>query len=398
VYCEGVNWIVAGISETRRRAVLEALVAGAPSGDRPGQHANGKITRHDEHQVPAAAGGPADEQTLADGDQTLADSEQTLADADQSSAERDQLGADSDQVASDHDQEASDRDLAHGVDPSAYAMSRDIRQRTARQRELTAAARMLSAGERDASAEARDLAGRLRDQAAAARDLAMAQRDVALDGDGERAVTGAEIVMRAAEQRRRAAQYRAQAFEHRELAAEDRRAGTHDREQAARDRVHARADREALAHALALAEVDPLTGAKTRAAGLSDLEHEVDRCRRTGSTLVVAYIDAVGLKAVNDRDGHQAGDALLKRVVAAIREHTRSYDLIVRVGGDEFVCAMSSVMLPDARDRFSAIASQLASHAHAVSIRTGFAQLTATETSVELIARADSQLIDSRRG
>ena len=201
--------------------------------------------------------------------------------------------------------------------------------------------------------------------------------------------------MRAAEQRRRAAQHRAQAAEHRAQAAADREAAAVDREQGARDRLRALADREALARALAITETDPLTGARTRAAGLRDLEHEVERCRRTGSCLVVAYVDAVGLKRINDSEGHDAGDAMLKRVVAAIRRHVRTYDLIVRLGGDEFACVMSNVMLADARERFSAIASALAGSSDA--IRTGFAELTSNETATELIARADGQLVDGRR-
>ena len=364
-------------------------MAGPSSDDRPEQHANGKVRRQDEEITPVI-GGFADERSLADSEQTLSDSDQTLGDCDQSSAERDQTSADSDQVASDRDQAASDRDLAQGVDPVVHEGSRAIRQRGARHREETASARLHSAAERDATAHARDIAARARDQAAAARDLAMAQRDAEYEHDGQRAVTGG----RAAEQRRRAAQHRAQAAEHRAEAAADRVAAALDREQGARDRLRALVDREALARILAITETDPLTGARTRAAGLRDLEHEVERCRRTGSSLVVAYVDAVGLKRANDSEGHHAGDAMLKRVVATIRQHVRTYDLIIRLGDDEFACAMSHVLLPDARQRFSAIASVLATNSDA--IRTGFAQLTPTETATELIARAGSQLIDSR--
>ncbi len=79
-------------------------------------------------------------------------------------------------------------------------------------------------------------------------------------------------------------------------------------------RRRALADREALARALAVTEND----ARTRAAGLTDLDHELDRRRRTSGALTVAYIDVVGLKRVNDAEGHPAGDELLKGVVALI--------------------------------------------------------------------------------
>jgi diguanylate cyclase (GGDEF)-like protein len=374
---------------------LEAVVADPSSGDRPQKSVNGARNRQHEGSI-SASGRIDDEQTLADSDQTLADSDQTLADADQSSAERDQTSADSDQVASDRDQAASDRDLAHGVDPQEHEATRDIRERSARQRELTATGRLQSAHERDATAQARDLAGLARDRAATARDLAMAQSDVYYAKDGTRAVTGAEIVMRASRQRQRATQYRELAAEHRTQAALDREAAATDREQGARDRLQALADREALARALAMTEIDPLTGARTRAAGLIDLDHEVDRNRRTGGTLVVAYVDAVGLKRINDAEGHAAGDRLLKRVVALIAQHLRSYDLIVRLAGDEFLCAMPNMTLAEARERFSSIAGALAGASEASAIRTGFAELAADESATELIARADSQLIASR--
>jgi diguanylate cyclase (GGDEF)-like protein len=379
----------AGISEARRLVGLEAVMASLSSGDRPGESSNGTIKRLHDRSI-RDSGRP-------DSEQTLAESEQTLADSDQTSGERDQTSADSDQAASDRDQAASDRDLAYGVDPREHEASREIRRRTSLQREQTAAARLQSAHERDATAQARDLAALARDQAAAARDLAMARRDVDDELDDARAVSAADVIMRAAEQRRRARDARLQAAEHREQAARDREAAARDREQGARDRLQALADREALARALAITEIDPLTGARTRAAGLADLDRELDRSRRTSGTLVVVYVDVVGLKRLNDSEGHDAGDRLLKRVVALITEHLRPYDLIVRLAGDEFLCVMSNMTLTDARRRFSVIAGGLAASSEPGALRTGFAELTGDESATELITRADSQLIDSHR-
>ena len=57
---------------------------------------------------------------------------------------------------------------------------------------------------------------------------------------------------------------------------------------------------------------------------------------------------------------------------------------------------MSSMTLPDARERFSDIAALLAASPDAGAIRTGFAQLTPDETAADLIARADNDLLDQR--
>jgi diguanylate cyclase (GGDEF)-like protein len=75
---------------------------------------------------------------------------------------------------------------------------------------------------------------------------------------------------------------------------------------------------------------------------------------------VVAYVDVVGLKAVNDSRGHGAGDALLQRAVDGIRCHLRSDELIVRLGGGEFLCVMSGATIKDAEHRFNVIQTALA--------------------------------------
>lgn len=332
-----------------------------------------------------------------DDEHTLSDTDQTLSDIDQTGSDLDQLASDRDQVAADRDQAASDRDLAAGVDVEAYASSREIRQDTAHERERTSQDRLVSADQRDAVAHARDAAARARDLAATARDLAMAHSDAQFANEfGAGHVTGAEIVIRAAAQRRRAAEYRARAAEHRSLAAEDRDAGARDRAQAARDRQQAHADRESLAMELAAAETDPLTGARIRSAGLRDLDRDLDRCRRTDVALVVAYVDVIGLKALNDSAGHAAGDALLTRLVALIKAHLRSYDLVIRLGGDEFLCAMADMTLSDARTRFGHVANAIVESEEVGGIRTGFAELDSDETTTDLIARADHELITNR--
>ena len=317
---------------------------------------------------------------------------QTLADADQTAAEGDQTAADSDQTAADGDQAASDRDLASGGDADEYQLTRDLRDRSTERRHEIAAERVETAAARDAVARARDLAAAARDEAAARLDRELAERDA--DRGASKA---ARLVHRAAEKRRRAAADRVTAAEIRARAAADREQAARDREQAARDRAQAQADRDALLQALAIAETDQLTGARTRAAGLLDLDHEIDRARRTNGRLVVAYVDVVGLKAVNDAGGHSAGDALLQHAVHGIRGHLRSYDLIVRQGGDEFLCAMSGATLDDARQRFRSVQAALAEDPDSCEIKVGFAALAPDDSARELIERADADLPSSRQ-
>jgi diguanylate cyclase (GGDEF)-like protein len=298
-----------------------------------------------------------------------------------------------DQTAETHLGSADERERA----ASQRDQTADERDQIADERDQSAQRRLAAADKRDVIADARDLAALARDDAANARKPLISERDsVYPHEDGGRALTGADGVVRAAEQRRRDEQLCALAAEQDALATQDRQAAAQDREQGARERKHALADREALARQLSITETDPLTGARARAAGLTDLDHELDRCRRTASPLVVAYIDVVGLKIVNDTQGHGAGDELLKQVVALLKAHLRSYDLTMRLAGDEFLCAMSDITLLDARQRFRVIGAALAAAPRPAAISTGFAELVPGQPAAELIAQADKELIESR--
>jgi len=324
-------------------------VAGRTSVDRPEGSSNGTIERQQESIHPAA-GKPEDDQTLAD------------------------------------------RDLADGGDPGVHEVTRELRDHSAQQRGQTSQTRVDAAASRDAVAHARDRAASARDRAAALRDRELAAPDAPSPGDG-----GVALLLRAAENLRRVAAARASAADSRGRAATDREQAARDREQAARDRKQAQADREAMLDQLAIAETDSLTGTRTRASGLGDLDHEIDRARRMTGLLVVAYVDVVGLKAVNDARGHAAGDALLRRAAHAIRADLRSYDTMVRLGGDEFLCVMSGATIQDARQRFDAVQTTLAGGPDPSEITVGFAALAPRDSAAELIERADAELPTRRR-
>jgi diguanylate cyclase (GGDEF)-like protein len=142
--------------------------------------------------------------------------------------------------------------------------------------------------------------------------------------------------------------------------------------------------------------IDQLTGAYQRDAGMVELERETARANRTGQPFVLAFIDVDGLKATNDTLGHAAGDRLLRKIVEAVRSHLRSYDLIVRFGGDEFVCALLALDIEKATERFVLINAALAAHVHA-SISVGLAEYHIHDTLDGLLARADQALLTQRQ-
>lgn len=85
-----------------------------------------------------------------------------------------------------------------------------------------------------------------------------------------------------------------------------------------------------------LATTDPLTGLSNARAFHERLRQELGRAVRYREPLSLLIVDLDGLKRVNDQYGHEAGDAALRSVAAAIRSGLREIDLGARLGGDEF--------------------------------------------------------------
>ena len=146
------------------------------------------------------------------------------------------------------------------------------------------------------------------------------------------------------------------------------------------------------------AAFDDLTGVLRRAAGVAAAEHEIVRARRHKSALTVAFLDLDGLKQVNDGRGHAAGDKLLQGLVSGLKRGLRGQDLVLRYGGDEFVCVLPDTVAEGAREKLRQIQSELAPAG--IGFSFGIAQLERSDDVVSVLARADSELYEakSRRG
>jgi diguanylate cyclase (GGDEF)-like protein len=195
----------------------------------------------------------------------------------------------------------------------------------------------------------------------------------------------------------RARRDRARAAADRAKAADDRIRAAADRHEAARERADALMHRARSADDLRIAMTDELTGAWTRRYGLEEIARELERARRTGVSLVLAFIDVDDLKRVNDSKGHLAGDALLKRVGETLRMNLRTYDVIVRYGGDELLCAMPNLNASEARTRFVRIVAELRAIDPEQSVSVGLAEAEPSDGLHDLIGRADADLLTARR-
>ena len=140
-----------------------------------------------------------------------------------------------------------------------------------------------------------------------------------------------------------------------------------------------------------LAETDSLTGLRNRRAWDAELAREMANASRTGHSVCVMLLDIDGLKRINDGNGHQAGDRLLKTAAAAWIGVVRSGDLIARLGGDEF-----GLLLPSCPPNgASALLDRLRTSAP-VQFCAGIAYWDGSESPEDLVRRADADLYQAK--
>lgn len=170
-----------------------------------------------------------------------------------------------------------------------------------------------------------------------------------------------------------------------------------DRTSSAEDRRASAIDRQAARSDIAQEGIDSLTGVMRRGVGLAAVQREIDRVERSGESLVLAYVDAVGLKAINDSHGHRAGDRVLREIAQTIGEDLRSYDVVARVGGDEFIGTLAGQSLDEVERRYRAIARRLEDRGKGSGFTFGLALRLSGDTVEDLVDRADRAMLADRR-
>jgi diguanylate cyclase (GGDEF)-like protein len=151
-----------------------------------------------------------------------------------------------------------------------------------------------------------------------------------------------------------------------------------------------------------LARTDALTRIANRRAFFEAAKHEIERARRTGRPLALAYVDCDDFKDVNDRLGHAQGDALLRTTAQALRGATRAVDAVARLGGDEFGLLLPETSPDEAEALLSRVhgvlLSSMAWHGWKVGFSIGAAVFLAPPQSVdEMMMRADELMYAAKR-
>ncbi|MEW6337650.1 MAG: diguanylate cyclase [Acidobacteriota bacterium] len=152
------------------------------------------------------------------------------------------------------------------------------------------------------------------------------------------------------------------------------------------------------------AYLDTLTGLANRAFTEIELNSRLEEMRRYGWPFGVLFLDVDRFKSINDRFGHEVGDQALRVVARTLASNARSFDLVGRWGGEEFVAILVNVD----RERLAALAerTRLLVEGSSVAVQSGETlQVTVSigaaparpdDTAESLIARADALMYASK--
>jgi diguanylate cyclase (GGDEF)-like protein len=152
------------------------------------------------------------------------------------------------------------------------------------------------------------------------------------------------------------------------------------------------------------ARVDRLTGLFNYRRMIETLSKEIRRSQRYGNPLALIMVDLDGLKSVNDRFGHVAGDALLRHVARKISAALRQVDSAARIGGDEFSVLLPATDLEGARQVAQRILTAIRTDAPVISqkplpiaVSVGVAQWEDGWDENRLIQAADEAMYTAKR-
>ena len=159
-----------------------------------------------------------------------------------------------------------------------------------------------------------------------------------------------------------------------------------------------------LDQASAQARHDPLTGSLNRK-GLDEvMEREIARARRSDTPLCVALLDVDNFKQLNDRLGHDTGDAALVHLANVVRAVMRPQDQLARYGGEEFVILLPDTTQEQGVEAMQRLQRELTTRFFLrnnekvlITFSAGVAQMTPQETATEAIRRADQGMYLAKR-
>ncbi len=154
---------------------------------------------------------------------------------------------------------------------------------------------------------------------------------------------------------------------------------------------------------LAAATTDPLTGLDNRSQFHARAATELAQCKRRGEPATLLLADVDFFKRINDEHGHDAGDKVLVRLAALMREDLREGDVLARWGGEEFLALLPSanstgaaVVAERIRQAVAALRIDIGGQALQVTMSFGLASVSGLDELQQAIGRADQALYRSK--
>jgi diguanylate cyclase (GGDEF)-like protein len=141
---------------------------------------------------------------------------------------------------------------------------------------------------------------------------------------------------------------------------------------------------------------DQLTGLLNRRVYDQELANEFSRATRYGHPLTLVLFDLDGFKAVNDGQGHPAGDELLREVAVLLKRSARTIDRPFRIGGDEFAILLPATTMQSAEKLVERIRSAVDALDAGVSVSAGMAEAKGFLRAEDFHATADERLYQAK--
>lgn len=186
------------------------------------------------------------------------------------------------------------------------------------------------------------------------------------------------------------------------LAMHDELCEMREKTEATEERISAM--QEELDRVSAQARHDPLTGALNRRGLDETIEREIAAARRRGGALCLSLLDVDNFKAINERLGHEVGDAALVHLAEVVRACLRPQDALARYGGEEFVVVLPDTTLDLGLLAMTRLQRELTKRFFLqdnekilITFSAGVAQLDNVETGADAIRRADQAMYLAKR-
>jgi diguanylate cyclase (GGDEF)-like protein len=175
-------------------------------------------------------------------------------------------------------------------------------------------------------------------------------------------------------------------------------------EEVARLREELQRTRKRIIHLERLADEDAMLPVANRRAFVRELTRIISYSERYGSAGSVLYFDLNGMKVINDRFGHAAGDAVLQHFATLLINNVRDSDVVGRLGGDEFGVILAQADRPQAEEKagqlldvINASPMDWEGHLIALSCAVGIHQFSGEQSADDALSEADASMYREKK-